>query len=83
MKTRERKGYFCCAEGRDNFTDGTIKGLKEHLWGGKRVVPNKKFRLVVGMVLGHSKGFLSRTNFQLAVDILLRIYLHDTASLIN
>lgn len=80
---KKKRILVLCAEGKDNFTDDIIKGLKEHFWVRKWIVPKKKFRLVVGVVLAHSKGFLSSRNFQLAVDMLFRTYLHDIASLLN
>lgn len=80
---RKKRILVLCAEGTDNFTDDIIKGLKEHFWVRKKVVPKKKFMLVVGAVLAYSKGFLSSGNFQLAVDMLFRTYLRDITSLLN
>jgi len=80
---KKKRILVLCAEGTDNFTDDIIKGLKEHFWVRKWIVPKKKFMLVVGVVLAHRKGFLSSRNFHLAVDMLFRTYLHDIASLLN
>jgi len=80
---RKKRILVLCAEGTDNFTDDIIKGLKEHFWVRKKVVPKRKFMLVVGAVLAYRKGFLSSRNFQLAVDMLFRTYLRDITSLLN
>jgi len=80
---RKKRILVLCPEGTDSFTDDIIKGLKEHFWVRKKVVPKKKSRFVVGTVLAYRKGILSKKNFQFVVDTLLHTYLRDTASLLN